>query len=337
MDFAFVGAPLAAPVRRPRSKIAAPHNRGLPKTPTSRLFSATSSAAEARLSRIPNADRLKHLRKLRQAQFLRPRIPRNPAFLQSRLNPRRIRNPPQIIPQRLPLLPKASLHELQKPPLIRNPQPRALAGQRHPHQRRRNLRRRPKRPRRNPQLNLRPRIKLAQSRKITVSPPPRPRHNPLRNFQLNHNVNGSNAIGHSKQMPQNRRSNVVRQIPINASPLSNQDRQIDLQHISHNNFHPPPSPRFLPQPLRQPRIRLNRHHPRPSPRQQFRHLAMPRPNFKPALACRHAQASADIFFRQPKSPRKCCPSFCRDIAPPSLAISPQSNCRVLLDEPPSLR
>jgi hypothetical protein len=240
-------------------------------------------------NRALHSYRLIHRRKLPQRQFLRTHIPRNLASLQCRLDPRRIRNPPQIIPQRLPLLPKASLHKLKKPSLIRNPQLRPFPRQRHSHQSRSNLRRRPKRPSRNPQLNLRPRIKLAQSRKISVSPPPRPRHNPLRNFQLNHNVNRSDAVGHSKQMPQNRRSNVVRQIPINANAVSNQRRQINLQNISGNNFHPPPSRRSLPQPLRQPLIRLNRHNARPSPRQQFRHLPVPRPNFKPTLTRRHAK------------------------------------------------
>ena len=289
------GAACRARPTTARVKSQPRNDRGLLKTPTSRLFSATSLAAEVGLFGIAGTYRLIHPRKLPQRQFLRPHIPRTPASLQRRLNPPPIRNPAQIIPQCLPLLPEASLHELKKPLLIRNPQPRPFPRQLHPHQSRRNLRRRPKRPSRNPQLNLRPRIKLAQSRKIPVSPPSGPRHNPLRNFQLNHNVNRSNAIGHSKQMPQNRRSNVVRQIPINTNPISNQRRQIDLQNISRNNFHSPPSPSLLPQPLRQPLIRLNRHNTRPSPRQQFRHLAMPRPNFKPTLTRRHDQRLQNLL------------------------------------------
>src|SRR5882724_6596763 len=109
------------------------------------------------------------------------------------------------------------------------------------------------------------------------------RRQPLCDFQLNYDVNFVDQLGNFKKAVQYRRSNVIRQIAIEANAAACGNRcQIDFQYISGNNRKIGKFLTDLAQMSDQRRIEFHGVNRRAGGGQKFRHLAVAGANFDPA-------------------------------------------------------
>jgi len=173
---------------------------------------------------------------LRDAELLGPRIFPQFQFLQKFSNTLWFCDLAEIVRKRFSLLPKARLHEIQKLFRVADSGLRAGAGKAKGDQRRSHFGRRAERTGRKLQYELWPRVELGGDGKITVIFVAGLRGEAQGHFQLDHDVNFFYLIGERKEAVQDRRSDVVRKIPVEAdAPASRKGAQIDLEHVPWNH------------------------------------------------------------------------------------------------------
>jgi len=173
---------------------------------------------------------------LRDTELLGPRIFPQFQFLQKFPNTLRLCDLAQIVRKRFSLLPKARLHKIQKLFRVADSGLRAGAGKAKGDQRRSHFRRRAERTGRELQYELWPRVKLGGDGKITVIFVAGLRGEAQGHFQLDHDVNFFYLIGERKEAVQDRRSDVVRKIPVEAdAPAGRKRAQVDLERVPWNH------------------------------------------------------------------------------------------------------
>ena len=195
---------------------------------------------ETRLKPVPTwrfSANLKQRRKLGDGELFRACVRGQARFPQNVFRPR-AQPRAQIVAQRFPFLRETFLHEIEKCVFVLDGILRARSGHAETYQRGRNFGRRPERPWRNPERDLRPAEPLRNHGEITVIAASRLRDDSHRNLELNHDMNGRDPVRVLEEAVQNGRSNVVRQISVNGKALAAcQFLKIDSHHIAFDDFH----------------------------------------------------------------------------------------------------
>jgi hypothetical protein len=142
----------------------------------------------------------------------------------------------QVVPQRFSFLRKAILQKFQECSVVADLQACAFAGQMHRDESGIYFWRRTKRAGRNSQDNFGMREILAESGEIGVLAVAGRCDDARGDFILNDNVDGVNLRGEAEQMRENRRSDVVGQITVDAEACASERRQIDSENVGFDDF-----------------------------------------------------------------------------------------------------
>lgn len=125
----------------------------------------------------------------------------------------------QVIPQSFSFVSERVLQKFQESGIICDADPRAFAGKAHGDESGMHFGRRTKRAGWNAQHNFGTREVLAERGEVGVFAMAGSRGDALRDFELNHDVNGFDLRGEAEKMRKNRRSDVVGQIAVDAKML----------------------------------------------------------------------------------------------------------------------